>query len=153
MDAESVKQLKHILEQYPRMHGYYLLSLVQLSSRWRDEEETSLTTAFEALDDHPWKPPEMRPDFQSWVDYEVDEAEAHTHVVAALVGGREVGHTRDTIPRMEAAAIWERFRNLFRADARFFTGIGLGDSAYAFQRGAVIVDEYKAGCLCVIEDD
>ena len=30
---------------------------------------------------------------------EVFEAEAREHAVAALVGGSEIGHTRDTIPQ------------------------------------------------------
>ncbi len=153
MDSELIKQLRRILERYPRICGYYLLNFVQLPSGWHDDEEAFLSTAFEALDDHPWEPLEMRPNDQLWVDYEVDESEARAEVVTALVGGNEVGHTEDTIPRMEATAIWERFRGRFLADARFFTKLGLGDSNYVFQRGAVVVDQDKAGCLFVIESD
>lgn len=153
VDSELIKQLRRILEGYPRMCGYYLLNLVQLPSGWHDDEEAFLSTVFEALDDQPWKPREMRPNDQLWVNYEVDEAEARAEVVTALVGGNEVGHIEDTIPRMEATAIWERFRGRFLADARFFTKLGLGDSNYVFQRGAVVVDEDKAGCLFVVESD
>lgn len=135
------------------MHGYYLLNFVPLSPTWRVDEEESLSAAFEMLDDHPWKPPEMRPDGQLWVDYEVDETTACAHVIAALGGGAEVGHARDTIPERTAAELWKRFRDLFSPDTRFFLGVGLGDSTYVFQQGAIAVDDAKAGCFCVIEND
>jgi hypothetical protein len=151
--SESLDQLRRVVGRYPRMHGYYLLNLVPLPEDWRDHEETALTAAIQALDDHPWPPPEVRPDDQRWVDYEVPEPEASAHVVAALVGGSEVGHARDTIPISDARPIWEAFRALFSTSARFFMGVGLGDSKYVFQQGAVVVDDHKAGCLCVIESD
>jgi hypothetical protein len=46
-----------------------------------------------------------------------------------------------------------RFRALFSFGTRFFLGVGLGDSGYVFQRGAVLVDDEKAGCLCVVVND
>lgn len=153
VDSESPRQLRRALDSYPRMHGYYLLNFVPLASGWRDEEEASLSAAFEALDDQPWPPPELRPNDQRWVDYEVDEVSARAHAVEALLGGRAVGHAMDTVPEPEALKIWEAFRGLFSPDARFFTGVGLGDSAYVFQSGVVVVDDVKAGCLCVIEND
>ncbi len=112
------------------MHGYYLLKFVPLPAAWRQDEEAALTPAFEALDDKSWKPPELRPNDQLWVDYEVDEAKARAHVVAALVGGSEVGHMRDTVPEGVAQELWKKCRDLFLPDARFFVGVGLGDSAY-----------------------
>ena len=153
MSSESLDQIRCVVGRYPRMHGYYLLNVVPLPLDWRDREEAALTAAFQALDDQPWPPHESRPDDQCWTDYEVPESEARAHVVAALVGGREVGHTRDTIPMADALPIWEAFRALFSAGARFFVGVGLGDSKFTFQQGAVVVDEHKAGCLCVIESD
>jgi hypothetical protein len=32
-------------------------------------------------------------------------------------------------------------------------GLGFGDSAYVFQGGVVVLDDEKAGCLCVVESD
>jgi len=153
VDSESLDQLRHTLGQYPRMHGYYLLNLVPLPLGWRDDEEGSLTTAFEALDDQTWAPPELRPKDQLWVDSEVEEAKARVHAIEALVGGGAVGHSRDTVPQGDAFAIWKRFRDLFLPEVRFFIGLGLGDSAYVYQQGVVVVDDEKAGCLYVVEND
>jgi hypothetical protein len=130
-----------------------LLNVVPLPANWREDEEAALTRAFEALDNHPWAPPEQRPSDELWTDYEAREAAARAHVAAALIGGRDVGHSRDTIPEGTAHAFWTRFRDLFLADARFFLGVGLGDPAYVHLQGVVAVDDDKAGCLCVVEGD
>ncbi len=153
VDSESLNQLRDTLERHPRMHGYYLLNFEPLPLGWRGNEETSLTKAFEALDDQTWKPAELCSEDQHWVDYEVDEARARAHAVEALVGGGAVGHTRETVPERDSSAIWKQFRDLFSRDARFFIGLGLGDPAYAYQHGAIVVDNEKAGCLCVVEGD
>jgi hypothetical protein len=153
MDTESLEQLRNILGQYPRMHGYYLVNFVPLPPGWRDDEEESLATAFGELDDQEWKPVELRPKDQLWVDCEVQEAEARVHALEALVGGGAVGHSSDTVPKGDALAIWQRFRELFASEARFFMGLGFGDSAYVFQLGVVVLDDEKAGCLCVVESD
>ena len=150
---DSVEQLRETLGQYPRMHGYYLVNVVPLPFGWRDDEEGSLAIAFEALDDQTWKPVELRPKDQLWVDYEVEEAKARVHAVEALIGGGAVGHSSDTVPKGDAFAIWQRFRELFSSEARFFMGLGFGDSAYVFQGGVVVLDDEKAGCLCVVESD
>jgi len=142
VDSESLNRLQQTLEQYPRMHGYYLLKFVPLRFGWHDDDEGSLTTAFEALDDQTWAPPELRPKNQLWVDYEVQEAQARAHAIEALIGGAVVGHSRDTVPRGEASAIWKRFRDQFSPDARFFIGLGFGNSAYVFQHGAVPAEQY-----------
>ena len=151
--SESFEHLRRVVARYPRMRGYYLLKVAPLPQNWREDEELVLTEAIESLDDHPWPPPEARPHDQRWVDYEVSELAAAAHVIAKLVGGLEIGHARETIPMAEARPIWEAFRALFSANARFFLGVGLGDSKYVFQHGAVVVDDHKAGCLCVIEND
>ena len=153
MNSESLDRLRQTLAQYPRMHGYYLLNMVPLHVGWREAEEGSLSAAFEALDDQTWPPPELRPKDQLCSDYEVDEIKACARVVEALVGGSAVGHSVDTIPRAEAFAMWKRFRDLFSPESRFFLGVGFGDSNYAYQEGAVVVDNQKAGCLIVVEDD
>lgn len=150
---EALEDLRRAVARYPRRRGYYLVNLVALPEKWVDDEEVALTEAMQALDDQRWPPPEDRPDDQRWVDYEVSELRAAAHVVAALVGGPEIGHARDTIPKAEARAIWEAFRASFATNARFFIGVGLGDFRYVYQRGAVVVDNRKAGCLCVIEND
>lgn len=150
---EELEDVRRAVARYPRRSGYYLVNLVSLPENWVEDEEVALTEAIQALDDQRWPPPEERPDDQRWVDYEVSELQAAAHVVAALVGGPEIGHARDTIPNAEARAIWETFRALFATNARFFVGVGLGDFRYVYQQGAVMVDDRRAGCLCVIEND
>ena len=73
--------------------------------------------------------------------------------MAALVGGKDVGHTRETISERVAQELWDKFRGLFSFNTRFYVGLGFGDSEYAFQQGVVAVDDQKAGCLCVIGGD
>lgn len=146
-------EIRGTLAACPRMHGYYLLKVVDLPAGWQSDEEMALTTAFQALDDHEWPNPEHRPEDQLWSDYEVAEEVAQERAIAALVGGNLVGHSRDTIERTLASEIWLRFRELFSPSARFFVGLGLGDSEYVFSEGAIVVDEARAGCLCVVEGD
>ncbi len=153
MNAETLAQLRRDLDRYPRMHGYYLLNSVQMPANWQSDEEHSLSSAFELLDDHPWMPVETHPNDQYWTDYEVFETEAREQTVAALVGGNEIGHARETIPQGVAASIWESFRKQFSPQARFFVRLGLGNPEHVFQRGTVVVDEETAGCLWVVESD
>jgi hypothetical protein len=35
----------------------------------------------------------------------------------------------------------------------FERGLGFGDSTCVYQQGAIVVDDEKAGCLCVVEND
>ncbi len=153
MNPMTFAQIQRDLERYPRMHGYYLCKTVRMQWNWEMDEERSLTTAFEALDDHPWPPHERHPVEQRGADYEVVESQAREHTVTALVGGIEIGHARETIPHDIAILIWDRFRKLFSPQARFFVRLSLGDPEYVFQSGAVVVDEEYAGCLWVVESD
>ena len=84
--------------------------------------------------------------------YEANESTARDHLVAALVGGNCIGHARDTVPESVADGLWKRSRSP-PGDVRFFLGVGLGDQAYAYQQGIVTVDNDKAGCFFVIDDD
>ena len=149
----SIEEIRGLLANHPRIHGYYLLQLVQLPPSWQDDEEASLTEAFQSLDDHEWPPPELRPAEQSWSDYEVTELIAKRRTISSLIGGREVGHSRDTIDPQLASQIWDAFRAIFGSAPRFFCGVGLGDSAYVYLDGAILVGDNKAGCMCVVEDD
>lgn len=153
VDSAALEEVRRLLAKHPRMHGYYLLKLVELPPSWRDDAEAALTSAFQSLDDHEWPPAGQRPVEQAWSDYEVSEEIAKSRTISALIGGGAIGHSRDTIARDQAAQIWAAFRAIFASTPQFFCGVGLGDSAYAYLDGAILVDEAKAGCLCVIEDD
>lgn len=153
VNSAPIEEIRGVLANHPRMHGYYLLKLVELAPSWRDDEDAALSDAFQSLDDHEWRPREQRPADQSWSGYEVAESTAKQRTISALVGGREVGHSRDTIDPQLASRIWDAFRASFGAAPRFFCGVGLGDSAYVYLDGAILVDDSKAGCLCVVEDD
>jgi hypothetical protein len=88
-----------------------------------------------------------------WSDNETSEAEAAHEVIVSRVGGREAGHTRDTMTPEEASNVWARFRALFSGRPHFFVRLGFGDPAYAILRGAVVVDTDHAGALCIVEGD
>jgi hypothetical protein len=145
--------LKRDILAHPRQSGYYILKLVTLAAGWENKEEQSLDALFQYCDDHPWPPVEDRQQGGRWADYETDEDGAQRESVAALVGGRDVGQLRETIKAKEAAELWRRFRALFSRRARYFTRLGLGRQEYVFQRGVVIVDERRAGAMCVVEND
>ena len=153
LHSDVFEALQRELTACPRMHGYYILKLVSIDPTWATHEEDSLDTLFESFDDHPWPPPSQRPQGGAWTDQEVSEEAGAQEAIAALIGGREAGHLRDTLSPDRAADVWRRFRALFSERARFFVGLGLGDRAYAFQRGTVIVDVDRAGALCIVEGD
>lgn len=153
LPERALEDIHRTLASHPRAFGYYLVKMVALEPGWRADEQAALTRAIEALDDRPWPAPELRPSDQSWTDYETTEAVGEQNAIQALVGGNAVGHARETIERPEARRIWLQFRALFSAEARFFCGVGLGDSRYVFSEGVVVIDEWRAGCLCVVEND
>jgi hypothetical protein len=149
----ELEAIRRELEARPRQHGYYLLRLVAIDPAWSRDEEAALDAIFRRLDDKVWPPVAARPDVGPWSSLEVSEEQARQEAIAALVGGRPVGHGKDTVPPERAAAAWRRFRALFSADVRYFIRLGLGNEDYVFRGGAVIVDFDRAGSLCVVESD
>ncbi len=133
------------------MHGYYLLKVVDIE--WTDDEDASLDVIMQQLDDHAWPPREQRPIAPCWTDYVLTENDARDIVITGLVGGANVGHSRDTISRPTATAVWDRFRALFSEGMRFFRNDGFGDKKYVFSTGVVAIDATRAGILVVVESD
>ena len=152
-DDDRWAVVRAAVARFPRSCGYYLVKLVAMDPDWSQTEEASLDALFESLDDHAWPPPAQRPSDQRWSDYEVLEDEARSHLVEALVAGPAYGHTRVTMPVADAEEIWRNARAVFSAEARFFMRLGLGNRAYAYQHGVVIVDGERAGCLCIVDGD
>ncbi|MDX1433134.1 MAG: hypothetical protein R3286_11870 [Gammaproteobacteria bacterium] len=155
IDDPDFLDLRERVLAHPRMHGYYLVDLVSieaLRAAGRSEEEI-LDEVLEHFDDSPWPPPEERPADLTWVEHEVDAAHAREAAMEALVGGSQVGHTRDTIPPRAARQMWQDFERLFGDERRYYVGMGLGDSRYVYLHGAVIVDRERAGILWVVESD
>jgi hypothetical protein len=149
--SDPVEAIRATLAKFPRMHGYYLLKVVDIE--WADDEEASLDVIMQQLDDHPWPPREQRPTFPCWTEYVITEEDAREMVITGLVGGANVGHTRDTISRPTATAVWDQFRSLFSERVRFFRNDGFGDRRYVFSTGVVAVDVTRAGILVVVESD
>lgn len=108
---------------------------------------------FEYLDDTPWPPVAARPMDQKWSDYRVEASEARAEVVNALVGGRDIGHTHDTIERRLAETLWETMESQFGSDRDYYIRLGFGRRDHVYQRGAVIIDRTRAGVLFVVEND
>jgi hypothetical protein len=146
--SDPVEAIRATLAKFPRAHGYYLLKLVDIE--WTGDEEASLDAIMQQLDDHPWPPREQRP---CWIDCVITEADAREMLIAGLVGGANVGHTRDTISRPTGTAVWDQFRSLFSERVRFFRNDGFGDRSYVFSTGVVAVDATRAGILVVVESD
>jgi hypothetical protein len=102
--SDPLEAIRATLAKFPRMHGYYLLKVVDIE--WTDDEDASLDVIMQQLDDHAWPPPEQRPISPRWTDDVIPEADARDIVITGLVGGANVGHTRDTISRATAIAVW-----------------------------------------------
>ena len=149
--CDPLEAIQATLAMFPRMHGYYLLKVVDIE--WTDDEDTSLDVIMQQLDDHAWPPRDQRPISPCWTDYVITEEDARDIVITGLVGGANVGHLRDTISRPTATAVWDQFRALFSESMRFFRSDGLGDKRYVFSTGVVAVDATRAGVLVVVESD
>jgi hypothetical protein len=108
------------LTQYPRMDGYYLVDIVSIESMRTAgcSQEEILDTTFEHFDDQDWPPPEARPLNIPWSADAVDSDTAERVVMRALIGGREVGHTMDTIPPDVAGFLWSEFQGFFPGSRR-----------------------------------
>lgn len=153
--ATRFNALKERVESFPRAHGYYLIDLVELASvvpPSADEEEAA-ERVFRHFDDHSWPAEEDCPKGQSWADYEVGREEARRHTAEALAGGMAVGHLAETIPRETAEGLFDEFEAFFDLPRRDYVRMGLGDPAYVFQQGVVILTPRLVGILWVVEDD
>lgn len=147
-------EIARVLTAHPRMAGYYILRLIDITAiRALVSEDRMLDAVFEHFDGRKWPPFEERLGLGSWGDHEASAEDAQADVVGALVGGGGVGHTRDTMSAAVAIQTWQRFASLFATDRKYFTRLGLGDRRYVFQSGAAIVDATRAGFIGVVEDD
>lgn len=147
-------EIARTLADHPRMAGYYILRLVDITAiRARVSEDRMLDAAFEHFDGRIWPAFEERVGLGSWSEYEATSKDARAEVIGALIGGGAIGHINDTMSAVLAAQIWERFEALFADDRKYFIGLGLGDRKYVFQSGAAIVDATRAGFIGVVEDD
>lgn len=154
-NSPEFAKLKAEIEQCPRLSGYYLIDLVDIPGFPEDEveREALLDELIPYFDDQEWPPPSDRPADQTWRDYETSREVATAHIVEALVGGPEIGHTRVTIAPEKARQYWERFEALFSNPRHYYVGLGLGDSKYAYLHGVVVIDNSKAGALCIVDGD
>jgi len=155
IENSQFADLKRDIERRPRLGGYYIIEMVSLPSVPPDPRaaDALLDQLFQHFDDQEWPAQSQRPDDQAWADYECCSEAAGCHVIDALVGGAEIGHTRVTMPQSTAADFWDRFTALFPEPRRFFTGMGLGDSQHVFQYGAAVVGAGAAGILWIVESD
>lgn len=148
-------ELRSDIEKHPRLCGYYLIDLVEISGfpESGSERELFLDALFEHFDDEPWPPPSERPGEGSWDDHACDRDQATVHVVEALVGGSSIGHLKNTMAPAEALELWSRFEALFVEPRRYYTGMDLGDSLYAYQYGTVVIAPNRAGLLWIVDGD
>lgn len=155
VDDPAFVDLRRRVARFQRMHGYYIVDVVSIESLRNagKTQEQILDAVFEHFDDQAWPPAADRPSGVYWEDHEVSASKARESAVQALIGGSQIGHTRDTIPSTTAHSLWSEFESFFQEQRRYYTGMGLGDSKYAYLHGAAIVDQHRGGILWVVEGD
>lgn len=139
--------------EHPRLCGYYLIGLMDISDEHGRATAEVLDEALELLDDQDWPPPEQRPQDQTWLDYRVGRAAAHAHMLESLIGGNNIGHTKPTMSVEVAEEMWALFLRNFADEAEFLTGMSLGDSEHVFLVGVAAFDHQRVGVLCIAESD
>lgn len=150
-----LESLRSQLERHPRQHGYYIIDLVSIkdlreSGRTNEEIMDVLTDLWY---DEPSDRVSVAQSDQTWADYRVEFAEARTHTIEALVGGRDVGHTRDTISKNVASECFDQFIAIVDDKLSFYIRLGIGNADYVFNHGVVAIGEKRAGILWVVEGD
>ncbi|MBZ0188881.1 MAG: hypothetical protein K8F91_21740 [Candidatus Obscuribacterales bacterium] len=154
LETNEFLALKGEIESNKRLHGYYIIKIAEITAlRECSDSETIAEQVFRYFDDQEWPPVEQRPQDQTWSDYAVDRPIAREHTICALVGGNEVGHTKDTIARKKAEEFVDRFESLFDQPRIYYIGMGFGDRKYVFQSGMSIISNDLAGILWVVESD
>jgi hypothetical protein len=149
-----MNEIAQRFEAHPRMAGHYVLRLVDISAlRPLLSEDRMLDAIFEQFDGRTWPAYEQRVAIGPWRAHATSADDARAEVVGALVGGVEIGHSRDTMSAAAAGEVWTAFSSLFATERTYFVRLGLGDPRYAYQRGAAIVDATRAGYVGVVEDD
>lgn len=71
--------------------------------------------------------------------------EARSHAIEVLVGGGPIGHAIEAMSAKKAGHLVDRFIQMCGENARFYTGLGLGDRKHAFQHGVLVVADQVAG--------
>ena len=161
----GLEQLKTELSKYPRMDGYYHLDLVSVAvlRQANNAQNDILTALYER-----WAPHDARAAYQiahppiqpfipseessGYEDYESTIEDALEALTYELKGGSGIGHLADTVPSEKAAELTARFFALFQGP-RAYRGLGWGNPFYAFEQGVVLVDDERAGCFMIIEND
>jgi hypothetical protein len=147
--------LKADIEAHPRLCGYCIIGLVSIRD-FRTQhvsEETILETLVNYFDDDLNKSnSDFVPDHK-WSDYETILDHARAHAIESLIGGRQIGHTNETMNALKATQLFDRFVAMCGANPRFYTRLGIGDSRYVFMYGVLIVAEDLAGILWIVESD
>lgn len=151
----AFENLKSEIESYPRLSGYYLIKLVDITDvrRSNSSEEDLIDKIFQYFDDQKWPPKEERPADQKWADYVVDRETALSHAVQTLEAGPKKGHLRPTIEARLANLFFTRFDAMFDEPKSYYIGMGLGNQEYVFCEGVAIVSTARAGLLWVVEGD
>ncbi|MCP4168449.1 MAG: hypothetical protein GY759_21500 [Chloroflexi bacterium] len=147
--------LKGDIESHPRLCGYYIVDLVSIedSRAIGMQQEGILELLVEHFDDDPNEPdPEFVPDHE-WSDYETTLDLARSHTIRALVGGKEIGHTAQTMQHPMARDLFDRFTAVCGSGPRFYVGLGIGRQEFVFQYGVMIVADDMAGIFWIVESD
>lgn len=142
-------------ETYPRICGYYILGLVDISgcrlTGMSDSDITNLVVDY-FHDDPRWI--ESGSTLEGdWDGYERSEEIAINHLLSVLVGGGPIGHSRDDMPREIALEIVDLLKSIFNGSNRYLIDLDIGDRSYVFNHGVLVLSEKMAGLVYVVESD
>jgi hypothetical protein len=133
---------------------YYIIkfvSIADLRSQNKTNDEIANIVA-EYSDDQEWPSTDSVAQGFSVPPSPISEEEVSKIVTRDLAGGSHYGHIDYAIQPEEAENIWQEFKSLFTGDKTFYS-VALGDPAYTFYGGALIVGKDTAGVLNIVQDD
>ncbi len=156
-NPQRFKNLRSQIQSYPRQSGNYYFDFKQRTNVTAEDDVAQL---FAQLD-------LVTISSEDWIEYEASKEVAKNWLKNALIGGSEIGHTKNTIEPTKAEDFAQNFFLLFDSNAKYYTNqlknkndetlsnafdhFGNRDHVYSY--GVAIVDNKNIGIIWIVESD